>query len=167
MMRLKGICDSLAHRQGIFDSLKCQAGICRLEVSEQDADMVGVVDAGNSAMPAYIDSPDHAEIIAMGDFNDTPDNPLFEILGEGMTNLAAGPFCRGEGTIRFAGQWDLIDMFIVSRGFSEYRQEILYPPFLMTVDKTHGGQKPLRTYVGPRYQGGVSDHCPVVMYDAR
>ena len=105
-----------------------------------------------------------AEIISMGDFNDTPDNPLFGIFGDSAKNLALGPYTKGEGTIRFAGKWDLIDMFIVSASVAdEYVQEILYPPFLMTRDTVHGGEKPLRTYSGLKYTGGISDHCPVIM----
>ena len=38
---------------------------------------------------------------------------------------------------------------------------ILYIPFLQVPDAAHGGTKPLRSYTGPRYTGGVSDHCPV------
>ena len=36
-------------------------------------------------------------------------------------------------------------------------------PFLMVRDRQMSGEKPLRTYLGPRYAGGVSDHCPVVL----
>ena len=39
--------------------------------------------------------------------------------------------------------------------------KILQIPFLMTKDTGHAGTKPLRTYSGPRYLGGVSDHCPI------
>ena len=38
---------------------------------------------------------------------------------------------------------------------------ILRPPFLRAPDRAHGGWKPLRTYTGPRYNGGLSDHCPI------
>ena len=41
--------------------------------------------------------------------------------------------------------------------------EILQVPFLMTYEKKYPGLKPLRTYSGPRYIGGVSDHCPIVL----
>jgi hypothetical protein len=34
-------------------------------------------------------------------------------------------------------------------------------PFLMMEDKTYFGLKPFRTYLGPRYLGGFSDHLPV------
>ena len=33
----------------------------------------------------------------------------------------------------------------------------------LTEDRTHGGLKPLRTYSGPRYTAGVSDHLPIVL----
>ena len=41
------------------------------------------------------------------------------------------------------------------------QMKILPIPFLMTPDTGHAGLKPLRTYSGPRYLGGVSDHCPI------
>ena len=104
------------------------------------------------------------DIVAMGDFNDTPDNGLFSILEDNMTNMSSELYCKGEGTIRYKGRWDLIDMFIVSNQLAGHcRMSILYPPFLMTADRTYGGLKPLRTYSGPKYEGGVSDHCPIIL----
>lgn len=106
-------------------------------------------------------------IVAMGDFNDTPDNPSFRIMtdgGNGMLNLAGPCHDRGEGTIRYSGKWDMIDMFFVSREIGnrlDGDMEIVHVPFLTVWDNTHSGEKPLRTYSGPRYLGGVSDHCPV------
>lgn len=110
-------------------------------------------------------------IVAMGDFNDTPENPAFGILTEGysypMVNLAAPLAGRGEGTIRYSGKWEMIDMFFVSeklvRNGNIPEMRVLRIPFLMTRDNAHSGEKPLRTYTGPRYLGGVSDHCPIVM----
>ena len=40
---------------------------------------------------------------------------------------------------------------------------ILRIPFLLTRDNVHSGEKPLRTYTGPRHTGGVSDHLPVMV----
>ena len=34
-------------------------------------------------------------------------------------------------------------------------------PFLLTEDPKYGGYQPFRTYQGPRYLGGYSDHLPV------
>ena len=35
--------------------------------------------------------------------------------------------------------------------------------FLMEADKTYGGMKPWRTYVGDYYKGGFSDHLPLLL----
>ena len=101
------------------------------------------------------------EIIAMGDFNDTPANPVYRELEPSLWNISEMFHKRGEGTIKFAGKWELIDMFFVSETLLQADMDILYIPFLQTRDKSATGTKPLRTYSGPRYLGGVSDHCPI------
>jgi endonuclease/exonuclease/phosphatase family metal-dependent hydrolase len=103
-------------------------------------------------------------VVAMGDFNDSPDGDQFGMLDGVLTNKAASLFDEGRGTIRYQGKWELIDMFMVSEDLSERsKMEIVRIPFLMTYEKKFPGLKPLRTYSGPRYIGGVSDHCPVVL----
>lgn len=150
MARMKDICDSLVYAS------------CRSPSHETcPEDSMEKADVGREAL---FERYRQVEIISMGDFNDTPDNGLFSVLDGYMCNLSEPLFRKGEGTIRYNGKWELIDMFLVSLCLAgEYVQEILYPPFLMTEDLAHGGQKPLRTYSGPRHIGGVSDHCPVVM----
>ena len=104
-------------------------------------------------------------IIAMGDFNDTPSNPVYRKLEPLLWNKSEVFHNKGEGTIKYAGKWELIDMFFVSKPLLQNTQmEILYIPFLQTPDKHATGTKPLRTYSGPRYLGGVSDHCPVWLW---
>ena len=103
-------------------------------------------------------------VIAMGDFNDTPDGEQFKVLDEALTNKADSLFREGRGTIRYQGKWDLIDMFLVSNDIADKSvMEILEIPFLMTYERKYPGLKPLRTYSGPRYLGGVSDHCPIIL----
>lgn len=104
-------------------------------------------------------------IIACGDFNDTPDNPLYETLDSTLVNLSLPLWREGIGTIRYQGRWELIDQFFVSPEIAagEARMRVLRIPFLMVRDNVHAGEKPLRTYVGPRYQGGVSDHLPIFL----
>jgi len=103
-------------------------------------------------------------VICMGDFNDTPDGEAFAEIEGKLTNLAEPLYERGEGTIRYDGQWELIDMFLVSSDIETALMSILYPPFLMTKDSAHSGVKPLRTFSGPRYLGGVSDHLPIALF---
>ena len=103
-------------------------------------------------------------IVAMGDFNDTPDGDQFRFLDGALVNKAEGLFEAGQGTIRYQGVWELIDMFIVSESLIDISEmKIVQMPFLMTYEKKYPGMKPLRTYSGPRYIGGVSDHCPIVL----
>ena len=128
-------------------------------------------------------------IIAGGDFNDTPDNPVFNLLEPALTPLHMDLYRRGLGTIKYDGQWDLIDQIYVSPGWNispsagsapyidhpaaairpsslAPRMRILRIPFLLTRDNVHSGEKPLRTYTGPRHTGGVSDHLPVLLETA-
>lgn len=99
------------------------------------------------------------KVVAVGDFNDTPDNQVYRLLEPTLINLALPLHQKGWGTIKYDGKWELIDLCFVSRAISVSRFEILSIPFLLAPDIS--GQKPLRTYSGPRYLGGVSDHCPV------
>lgn len=114
---------------------------------------------------SLLKSPENAEIVAMGDFNDNPDGEQFALLDGILVNKAGLLHEKGEGTIRYEGRWDLIDMFMTSSdlaGRSEMSIERV--PFLMIREKKHPGEKPFRTYSGPRYIGGVSDHCPIILW---
>ena len=130
-------------------------------------------------------------IIAGGDFNDTPENSVFRLLEPALLPMHMDLFRRGLGTIKYDGKWDLIDHIYVSPAFLEapvstppsdsssgnanrqtdqagnpstrVRMQILRIPFLLTRDTVHSGEKPLRTYTGPRHTGGVSDHLPVLL----
>ena len=109
------------------------------------------------------DSLGRDNIVAMGDFNDTPDGNQFALVGDILENKGL-PLHQGhEGSIRYKGKWELIDFFMVSSDVRSSEMEVVRVPFLMTYDRKYPGEKPLRTYSGPRYLGGVSDHCPIVM----
>ena len=99
--------------------------------------------------------------VAVGDFNDGPENGLFRHLEPAFS------LCRGNiapGSIRFNGEWQLIDLCFVSPALADKASfRVLEPPFLTQRDAAHSGEKPLRTYSGPRYLGGVSDHRPILV----
>ena len=104
-------------------------------------------------------------IVAVGDFNDTPDNPLFGSLAPALSLCRPGPSSKqGAGSIRFNGEWQLIDLCFVSPALAATASfSVLEPPFLTERDAAHSGDRPLRTYSGPRYIGGVSDHRPILV----
>lgn len=122
-----------------------------------------------------------ARIIVMGDFNDTPSSkPLIEGLGalppvpplkpEGLYNLHYPFEARGEGTLKFQGVWEVIDMMIVSKSLLNRKHgvfttldggKIFMADFLLEDDDRFVGVRPFRTYIGFKYHGGYSDHLPI------
>ena len=121
--------------------------------------------AAMTALKEMCDSIGNRNIIVMGDFNDVPSAAQFDMLDDILVNKSDSLHAAGRGTIRYEGKWELIDMFLVSSNIEGHSvMDIPEVPFLMTRESRHAGEKPLRTYSGPRYLGGVSDHLPVVLY---
>jgi len=123
-----------------------------------------------------------ARIVIMGDFNDEPnDESITKVLmarGDSthlektdLYNMMTGYANRWRnGTNKFRESWSVIDQIIVSspllhgeNGLYTYANSahIFDAPFLLMEDKTYFGLKPFRTYMGPKYEGGYSDHLPV------
>ena len=89
-------------------------------------------------------------IIAGGDFNDTPDNPVFRRLEPTLVPMHMDLFRRGHGTIKYDGKWDLIDHLYVSPALAHLaRMQVLRIPFLLTRDTVHSGEKPLEVSLPP------------------
>ena len=95
--------------------------------------------------------------VCIGDFNEEAD-PAQDLAP--LQDLSLPLRETGVGTIRYNGQWELIDRCLVL-DCVQARMGIFDDPMLCTPDKTYGGTKPLRTYSGPRHLGGLSDHFPV------
>lgn len=98
-------------------------------------------------------------IIVMGDFNDEMKRPS-QLLHRGFHDIAQQ---QRPGSYKYRGTWSSIDHIFVRFPKQSRKLEsgILAAPFLLEADKTHGGNKPFRTFYGPRYNGGFSDHLPV------
>ncbi len=108
-----------------------------------------------------------AKILIAGDFNDYHDSPALKQLEQHhLINISKSAKGRNgaKGTYRYHGEWNSLDQMLCSH--SLYRQmkgcEIGDLPFLLQEDEKYGGKKPFRTYLGPRYLGGYSDHLPLV-----
>jgi endonuclease/exonuclease/phosphatase family metal-dependent hydrolase len=113
-------------------------------------------------------------ILAAGDFNDYADSYALEPLrmaqpgGDSLVLLRAE---GGKGSYKYRGQWSHIDQVFVCGGQCNSGSQhpcrvtarlLLLDPLLME-DETYGGIKPRRCYEGYRYQGGLSDHLPLVV----
>ena len=66
------------------------------------------------------------------------------------------------GTIKYNGAWEKIDGHFAT-GLAEVAECVFDDETLSETDKSFGGTKPRRTFIGPRYNGGVSDHYPIVV----
>ncbi len=126
-----------------------------------------------------IDSLQHkninARILCMGDFNDEPDDTsIQETLGasesmqENLINLSYKGFRQGAGSVAYKEinyRWYMFDQMMVTRSMLSGKglvidgQEcrIFKPVWLLN----SSGNKPFRTFQGPLYLGGFSDHLPV------
>ena len=119
-----------------------------------------------------------AKIIIAGDFNCTPDDhEIRTLVGHRdsdvcLTDLSEYPAAKGLGTYRYMGAWEMIDQVIVSGSLLSGREglftspgmlRIFKPDFLLKKDPKYPGMSPFSTYRGYRYQGGFSDHLPVLL----
>ena len=115
-----------------------------------------------------------AGVIAIGDFNDTPSNAsITSVLGAGDCTKSASDLCNlawqyeFPGTYKYKGDWDTFDQIIVSalllKKFPKNSAKICNEPFLLIDDVKYSGQEPFRTFRGMRYEGGFSDHLPVLL----
>ena len=125
-------------------------------------------------LAAHIDSvakhnPD-AQIIVTGDFNDEPTDTGITTLLSNITQTTLRGLLNNkkQGTTKFRSQWYLFDQIWVSENLTDTSSSLNTKnasigdfPFLLKEDERYGGQKLDRTFLGPRYVGGTSDHLPV------
>lgn len=126
-------------------------------------------------------------IVIMGDFNDEPsNNSIRKALGAislsemethqseslALINLFGdADKINNPGTYKYRNEWNLLDQMIVNQEMITRQASLYYKagsaqivilPFLITEDSNNDGFRPKRTYRGPRYEGGTSDHLPIM-----
>jgi predicted extracellular nuclease len=122
-----------------------------------------------------------ANIIVMGDFNDTPEDfsirTILRAKGQheqtpgDLINLLIEEQKSGQGTTVHQREWDIFDQLIVSQGLLQGQSGLEingHNAFIARNKKLlftfpDGGQKPAATYGGDTYHGGYSDHLPVFL----
>jgi predicted extracellular nuclease len=117
-------------------------------------------------------------IVIMGDMNDEPnDKSLFHVLEavppgrhspSGLVNLMFPACQRGDGTVKFQGDWKMLDQIIVSESLIDrYGYHVegnrgqVFSAYWMEFHQRNGDVSPNRTYLGNEYTGGPSDHFPL------
>ena len=106
-----------------------------------------------------VDSVRTKRVVVMGDFNATCRDRIFRRMPLRSTDDPdlSGTYC-------FRGFWQWLDHILVSPSVETTgKARVVDLPWLMEENKTYGGTMPLRTYRGPVYHGGISDHLPVVL----
>ncbi len=108
-----------------------------------------------------LDNLPDKNVLLMGDFNAEPGDAIFRSIVERMTSLmpqSRRELRRAQGTYYFRRLWGFLDHILVSRRLHHYCREVKVGrfPFLLTEKGT-----PLRTFQGPVYKGGFSDHLPI------
>lgn len=124
-----------------------------------------------------------AAIVIMGDLNGKADRPaqtvVLDTKDSGTEHIQSGHLYntgyyllnQGYGSYKYKGTWQTIDHIIVSGALlngnhvlqTDPKLQVFNPRFLLEEDKTYYGFKPFRTYLGPRYHGGYSDHLPIYL----
>jgi len=134
-----------------------------------------------SATDSILSENKKAKIIIIGDFNDEPKNKsLHEVLNatnniypdnyKELYNLMFDKSINGEGTYNYRGNWNMLDNVIVSQTLLHTKKgytvspdgAMIFKKRWMLYDNVKTGQfTPSKTYGGPYYYGGISDHFPV------
>jgi len=158
-----------SRRGGVLAGERLRAGICRMIRMKADS-----ITLCGSTDPKFI---------IMGDFNCTPEDNVMQSLVNSslsktsdrsalLVNLTGLYSASGTGTYRYMGTWEMIDQIIVSKSLLNGRSglytrpdlfRIFNPGFLLKKDPVYPGLSPYSTYRGYRYQGGYSDHLPVIL----
>ena len=101
-------------------------------------------------------------VLLMGDFNAEPNDKIFRDIYKRMTSLMPQrrkELLQAKGTYFFRKQWSYLDHILVSPSMLpmiEKRINVGQFSFLLTKEGV-----PFRTFQGPVYKGGVSDHLPI------
>ncbi|MDR0830043.1 MAG: endonuclease [Prevotellaceae bacterium] len=128
----------------------------------------------------------NAAVVIMGDFNDYPDDNSIvktlnvsalpenyeKIVAQNLYNLAYKIHFEGKiGTYLHNNSWGMLDQIIVSGALLNNSLKIsvlpetftvFAPEWLLEEDKLVG-LRPFRTYIGMKFNGGFSDHLPIVV----
>ncbi len=151
-------------------------------VAETEPKRVFVANQLKEKVEGILKKQPNAGVIMMGDFNDDSNNKsIREALKAGdwdeqdnfdYIDLLASRSKKGLGTYKYRDQWNMLDHFIITKNLTDdvgrlYIDEssvrIFAPDWLKEEDPNFPGNRIFRTYRGPQYVGGISDHFPLVL----
>ncbi|WP_430809378.1 MULTISPECIES: endonuclease/exonuclease/phosphatase family protein [unclassified Carboxylicivirga] len=115
----------------------------------------------------------HSKLVVMGDFNADLEAPSLQHLMKtaglqsSLEAMRKTPK-KASGSYKYQGNWSYIDHILLDAEWLknptyEFSLHLAELPFLLETDKQYSGYKPKRSYAGPRYIGGISDHLPLLL----
>jgi len=102
-------------------------------------------------------------LVAGGDLNDNSASKPVKMLSEafGLNEIIPDSEIA---TYKYQGRWESIDHVFTDRQLAGIARAVIPElDVLLCSDEKYTGHKPWRTYSGYAYQGGVSDHLPLLL----
>ena len=114
-----------------------------------------------------------AAVIAMGDMNATADEDALtegmafgtdSVSPDGIRNLTRR-LPNDWGSHKYQGEWRYIDQMFLLAGdeWQVQKLKLMKYDHLLTEENNRQGVRPKRTHLGTRYEGGLSDHLPMLL----
>lgn len=115
------------------------------------------------------------KIVLLGDLNASTSDTIVANLAEKirLVNLTSMIAQKQNGSYRYRGEWEMIDQALLSEalltekeyGSDECKAEIRVCDFdfLLEDDPDYPGKRPFSTYREYKWQGGYSDHLPILL----
>ncbi|MBR1766442.1 MAG: endonuclease [Bacteroidales bacterium] len=140
---------------------------------EAEAHRLDIARTVRSLMLELKEKHPSAAVIAMGDMNSTADEEAVDtgmgfngdsVSSDGIRNLTLR--LPGDwGSHKYQGEWRYIDqVFLLADGHWLVKKlRLVKYDHLLTEEKGTLGFRPKRTHRGPRYEGGISDHLPLLL----
>jgi hypothetical protein len=138
---------------------------------ETEYKRVDVAKVLRSKIDDLLDQNPNERIMVMGDFNDEPHNKsVKQIVSKSDFYNVHSRFDNNNGTVNHQGDWLVFDQILVSKSLltdKTYnltkKSGFIYNKESVTFTHRDGNTTPSRTYGGPKYYGGTSDHYAVYL----
>ena len=146
-------------------------------VAKSEPRRVAVATILKSKIDSVLAESPKANIIVLGDMNDEPSNSsLAQVLGaqkpgtqnSRLINLMYPVHENKMGSYNYRGNWNMLDNIVVSESLLDNKgfrctpeKGFVFHKEWMEYKNRKGEISPNRTYGGPNYYGGISDHFPV------
>jgi len=115
-----------------------------------------------STLCNLLDELEGKSVLLMGDFNSEPTDKIFQEIGKRLTSLMPQnrkKLRQAQGTYYFRNVWGFLDHILVStRLLPLIDKSVNVGRFSFLLNEKGA---PSRTYQGPIYKGGISDHLPI------